>query len=228
MGEPEPGEATADETEEARAAAIEAGRRLFAQSCTFIMGGADLEALPDAGLPEIAFAGRSNVGKSSLVNALTGRRTLARISNTPGRTQQLNFFELGGRLMLVDLPGYGYAAVSKQKIKAWTRLAEDYLRGRPSLKRVCLLLDARRGIAAADEPLIAAFNQSAVSFLAVLTKCDKLTPEELAAQTGKVEAALAKQVAAYPALIATSARDGSGIAELRAHLVALATPERMR
>ena len=178
-------------------------------------------------LPEIAFAGRSNVGKSSLVNALTGRRTLARISNTPGRTRELNFFDLDGRLMLVDLPGYGYAAASRKKIRAWTLLAETYLRGRPTLRRVCLLLDARRGIAAADEPVMAAFDRSAVSFLAVLTKCDKLKPEALAAATAAIEGSLATHVAAYPELIATSARTGTGIEALRSHLAALATAEQI-
>ena len=183
--------------------------------------------MPAPALPEIAFAGRSNVGKSSLVNALTGRRALARTSNTPGRTRELNFFDLDGRLMLVDLPGYGYAAASKTKIKAWTQLAESYLRGRPTLRRVCLLLDARRGITAADEPVMEAFDQSAVSFLAVLTKCDKLTPQALTAQVAAIEAALAAHVAAYPSLIATSARTGDGIAALRSHLAALATTERI-
>ena len=178
--------------------------------------------MPAPALPEIAFAGRSNVGKSSLVNALTGRRALARISNTPGRTRELNFFDLGGRLMLVDLPGYGYAAASRRAIKAWTGLAEAYLRGRPSLRRVCLLLDARRGIAAADAPLVDAFDRNAVSFLAVLTKCDKLEPAALAAKTAALETALAAHVAAYPSLIATSARTGAGVAALRAHLAALA------
>ena len=183
--------------------------------------------MPAPALPEIAIAGRSNVGKSSLVNALTGRSALARTSNTPGRTRELNFFDLDGRLMLVDLPGYGYAAASKTKIKAWTSLAGAYLRGRPTLRRVCLLLDARRGIAAADEPVMAAFDKSAVSFLAVLTKCDKLSPEALEAQTAALEAALATHVAAYPRLIATSTRTGAGIAELRGHLAALATAERI-
>ena len=129
--------------------------------------------------------------------------------------------------MLVDLPGYGYAAASRTKIKAWTRLAESYLRGRPTLRRVCLLLDARRGITTADEPVMAAFDRSAVSFLALLTKCDKLAPAALAAQTAAIEAVLAAHVAAYPTLIATSARTGAGIAELRGHLAALATAERI-
>ena len=183
--------------------------------------------MPAPGLPEIAFAGRSNVGKSSLVNALTGQRTLARTSNTPGRTRELNFFDLDGRLTLVDLPGYGYAAASKQKITAWTRLADAYLRGRPTLRRVCLLLDARRGITAADALLMDAFDRSAVSFLAVLTKCDKLAAEALTAQTAAIETALGVHVAAYPTLIAASARTGAGIAQLRTHLAALATAEQI-
>ena len=227
MDEPGPAEAPAPENAEARAAALEAGRRLFARPCRFVAGVAGPDGLPAPTLPEIAFAGRSNVGKSSLVNALTGQRALARISNTPGRTRELNFFDLDGRLTLVDLPGYGYAAASRQKIKAWTRLAEAYLRGRSTLRRVCLLLDARRGITSADEPVMAAFDQSAVSFLAVLTKCDKLAPEALTAQTAAIEAALAAHVAAYPSLIATSARTGAGIAALRSHLAALATAERI-
>ena len=231
MDEPGPGETPAAENAQARQAALEAleaGRRLFARPCRFVAGVAAPDGLPAPTLPEIAFAGRSNVGKSSLVNALTGRRALARTSNTPGRTRELNFFDLDGRLTLVDLPGYGYAAASKQKIKAWTRLAEAYLRGRPTLRRVCLLLDARRGITAADEPVMAAFDESAVSFLAVLTKCDKLAPEALAAQVAAIEAALTAHVAAYPSLIATSARTGEGIAALRSHLAALATAERIR
>ena len=225
MGGTEIGRAEADEGAEAREAALEAGRRLFAQPCRFVSGAAVLAALPAPALPEIAFAGRSNVGKSSLVNALTGRRALARISNTPGRTRELNFFDLAGRLMLVDLPGYGYAAASKRKVAAWTRLADAYLRGRPTLRRVCLLLDARRGIAEADAPLMAAFDRNAVPFLAVLTKCDKLEPAALAATAEALEAALARHVAAYPSLIATSARTGAGVAQLRAHLAALAKAE---
>ena len=227
MDQPGSGAAPAAENAEAREAALEAGRLLFARPCRFVAGVAGPEGMPAPASPEIAFAGRSNVGKSSLVNALTGRRALARISNTPGRTRELNFFDLDGRLMLVDLPGYGYAAASKTKIKAWTRLADDYLRGRPSLRRVCLLLDARRGITAADEPVMAAFDRSAVSFVAVLTKCDKLAEEELATRIAALEAALAGHVAAYPALIATSARTDAGMPELRGHLAALATAERI-
>lgn len=223
----ETGRAEADEDADAREAALEAGRRLFAQPCRFVSGAAVLDAVPAPALPEVAFAGRSNVGKSSLVNALTGRRALARTSNTPGRTRELNFFDLAGRLMLVDLPGYGYAAASKRKVAAWTRLADAYLRGRPTLRRVCLLLDARRGIAEADAPFMAAFDRNAVPFLAVLTKCDKLEPAALAATAEALETALAKHVAAYPSLIATSARTSAGVAQLRAHLAALAKAERI-
>ncbi len=203
-------------------AALEAGRHLFAQPCRFVAGVAHESAMPAPSLPEVAFAGRSNVGKSSLINALTGRRSLARISSAPGRTRQLNFFDLGGRLLLVDLPGYGYASASRKEIRRWTRLAEAYLSGRPSLRRVCLLLDARRGIAPVDEPVMAALDRSAVSFLGVLTKCDKPDREELQSRTGVLERALAGHVAAYPALVATSTRTGEGLPALKAHLAALA------
>src|SRR5262245_41136958 len=162
------------------AAVLERGRLLFARECSFSAGATTAEALPPAGLPEVAFAGRSNVGKSSLVNALTGRRTLARVSDTPGRTQQLNFFELGGRLMLVDLPGYGYAKAAKTKVEHWTRLTEDYLRGRPTLRRLCLLIDSRHGPLAADQAIIALLDKAAVSYQLVLTKADKTRGPALA------------------------------------------------
>jgi GTP-binding protein len=161
-------------------AVIEAGRRLFAQECRFVAGADRIEALPPIGLPEIAFAGRSNVGKSSLVNALTGRTTLARVSHTPGRTQQLNFFDLGGRLGLVDMPGFGFARVAKSKIKDWSGLIERYLRGRPSLRRVCLLVDARHAAMAVDRAFMDRLDAAAVSYQVVLTKSDKVKPEALA------------------------------------------------
>ncbi len=187
------------------------------------MGAVSVRTLPEPTLPEVAFAGRSNVGKSSLINALTGRRTLARISRTPGRTRELNFFDLAGALMLVDLPGYGYAQVSRTKVEAWTRLAEAYLKGRQTLRRVCLLLDARRGIMDADQRVMRLLDESAVSYLPVLTKCDKLRPEALAALMGTLDDALRRHVAAYPEIVATSARAGTGIPELRAHLASLAS-----
>ena len=160
---------------------VEAGRKLFARECGFVAGVADEAALPPGSLPEIAFVGRSNVGKSSLVNALTGRRMLARTSNTPGRTRQLNFFALDGRLMLVDLPGYGYAAASKSAIQGWTRLTQNYLRGRSSLRRVYLLIDSRHGLKPVDHDVMQMLDDAAVSYHVVLTKADKPKKTELEA-----------------------------------------------
>ncbi len=180
--------------------------------------------LPDTGLPEIAFAGRSNVGKSSVINALTGQSALARTSNTPGRTQQINFFELEERLMLVDLPGYGYAKAPKGVVKAWTGLDEAYLKGRPGLRRAGLLIDARRGFMASDFAVMKALDEAAVSYVVILTKVDKLKPAALARLVSESESALKAHIAAYPLALATSARTGQGIAELRAHLGALASP----
>ena len=199
-------------------------RRLFAQDCRFVAGAAALDRIPAPVLPEVAFAGRSNVGKSSLVNALTGRGALARTSNTPGRTRQINFFELGGALMLVDLPGYGYARAAKREVKAWTALIGDYLRGRPNLKRLMLLVDSRHGLKDSDRELMEMLDASAVSYQAVLTKCDKA--DDLAAMRRDTEAELARHVAAHPDLIATSARSGAGIDELREALAALADTSR--
>ena len=183
-----------------------------------------MAGLPVTSLPEIAFAGRSNVGKSSVINALTGQTALARTSNTPGRTQQVNFFELGQQLMLVDLPGYGYAKAPKGVVKTWTGLAEQYLKGRPSLRRACLLIDARRGFMASDEAVMRALDEAAVSFLVVLTKSDKLKPAALERLRSECETVLKTHVAAYPLALPTSARNSDGIAELRAHLGALASP----
>ncbi|HET7594898.1 MAG TPA: ribosome biogenesis GTP-binding protein YihA/YsxC [Stellaceae bacterium] len=210
------------------AAGEEAGRRLFAGACDFVAGAAVESALPPDGLPEIAFAGRSNVGKSSLVNALTGRTTLARISHRPGRTQQLNFFDLAGRLMLVDLPGYGFAEVSKRDIQRWTSLIHRYLRGRASLRRTLLLIDARHGIKEADRPLLKLLDEAAVSFQVVLTKIDKVKPAELADRIAAVAAELARHVAAHPVIHLTSAHEGIGIAALRGSLSALAAPAQSR
>jgi GTP-binding protein len=203
-------------------AAIEAGRRLFAATCRFVAGAASPTALPPEGLPEIAFIGRSNVGKSSLINALTGRRTLARISHTPGRTRQLNFFDLGGRLMLVDLPGHGYAAASKAEIAAWTALIRHYLRDRAKLMRAYLLIDARHGIMAADEPVMRLCDEAGLSYQVILTKTDKPRPAELERVQQAVAAALARRGAAHPDVLQTSARLGVGIAALRVALAQFA------
>ncbi len=208
------------------AAAIEAGRLLFARECRFIFGAASLDALPPPDLMEIAFAGRSNVGKSSLVNALTGRRTLARVSQTPGRTRQINFFLLGEALVVVDLPGYGYARASKTLIRDWTRLVEDYLRGRPSLRRLCLLIDARHGVKPPDRDLMDMLDAAAVSYQVVLTKADKAS--SIGRVTGEVAAELARHAAAHPAIRVTSARTGAGIEALRAALAVLAGPAPLR
>jgi GTP-binding protein len=201
---------------------IEHGRKLFAGPCDFMRGVASLDGLPPADLPEIAFAGRSNVGKSSLLNALTGRKALARVSNTPGRTREINFFSLGGRLVLVDLPGYGYARVSAAQTKEWNRTVRDYLRGRATLKRVLLLIDSRHGIKESDEDVMQLLGESAVSFQVVLTKSDAPKPAELQSTVAKTAARIAKRVAAHPFLHVTSAERGDGIGELRADLAQLA------
>ena len=201
---------------------IERGRHLFAQECTFLLGAVRTADLPAPGPVEIAFAGRSNVGKSSLINALTGRRSLARTSNTPGRTRQLNFFDLGGRLNLVDLPGYGYAKAAKSEIRAWNRLIVDYLRGRPTLRRVFLLIDSRHGLKDSDIEVMRILDESAVSYQAVLTKADKPSPGELEKQLAVISKTLAKHVAAHPDVLVTSATSGAGVADLRAAIAALA------
>jgi GTP-binding protein len=203
---------------------LEAGRLLFARDCRFVAGAADAAAMPEETLPEIAFLGRSNVGKSSLVNALTGRRTLARTSNTPGRTRQINFFVLDRRLMLVDLPGYGYAAASKSAVSAWTRLVQHYLRGRASLRRVCLLVDSRHGITEPDRPVMQLCDAAGLSYQVVLTKIDKLGLAERATIAEAVAAKLAKHSAAHPEIHLTSAEKGLGIAALRATVAGFAAP----
>ncbi len=203
------------------AAAIERGRLLFAQECEFVMGVRTEADLPKPELPEVAFAGRSNVGKSSLLNALTNRRTLARTSNTPGRTREVNFFRLGGELMLVDLPGYGFARAGKEEIARWNKLIEDYLRGRVNLRRVCLLIDARRGIAASDRAVMELLDKAAVVYQLVLTKVDKEKPGALAKIRDEAAAEISRHGAAYPEVLATSAAKRLGLEEARASFAAL-------
>jgi GTP-binding protein len=207
------------------ATAEEAGRRLFAGPCDFIAGAASEAALPPTDLPEIAFAGRSNVGKSSLLNALTGRASLARVSHRPGRTQQLNFFDLAHRLMLVDLPGYGFAEASKREIERWTALIKRYLKGRATLRRTLLLIDARHGIKEADRPMMGLLDEAAISYQAVLTKIDKVKGAELGTRVAEVAAELRTRGAAHPVIHLTSAHDGIGIAALRAGIALLAAPK---
>ena len=211
------------ELELARAEAIEAGRKLFAGPCTFVAGAASIESLPPFGLPEIAFAGRSNVGKSSLVNALTGRNTLAKVSSRPGHTRQVNFFDLGGRLCLVDLPGYGFAQVAKSMKAAWQDLAAAYLRGRPTLARICLLIDARHGLKDSDRETMRSLDSAAVVYQIVLTKADLAKPAELETALQRIRAVLNRHPAAHPEAMVTSSETGRGIAELRAGLAAFAT-----
>ena len=213
MNEPSP--------EQKTAALIEAGRKLFAGPCDFFFAAAKSDGLPPIGAPEIAFAGRSNVGKSSLVNALTGRQSLARTSNTPGRTQELIFFDLGGQLTLVDMPGYGYAAVNKNKVASWGELMRDYLRGRASLMRAFVLVDGRHGLKDSDVATMKLLDASAVSYAIVLTKRDEVKPAD---QQERIEAtldALRAHPAAYPGAFFTSARTGEGVPELRGHIVQL-------
>jgi GTP-binding protein len=202
--------------------ALDAGRRLFAKPCEFVAGVADLARLPAADLPEVAFAGRSNVGKSSLINALTGRRQLARISQTPGRTQQINLFDLGGRLMLVDLPGYGYAQAPKAAAADWQALVRRYLRGRSTLLRTCVLIDARHGFKDVDRGFMTLLGEAAVVYQVVLTKVDQIRAGELPDLLATLGDELARKPGAHPELIATSARTGQGIDLLRAELAALA------
>jgi GTP-binding protein len=200
---------------------IEAGRRLFAGDWEFIASAGALAALPAMRGIEIAVAGRSNVGKSSLVNALSGRRALARVSHTPGRTQELIFFRGPSNLVLVDMPGYGYAAASKTKVKAWTELSQAFLVGRSTLARVYLLVDARHGLKPNDDEVLAALDQAAVNYQIVLTKIDQVPEAEFAGRLADTQAALARHPAAFPDVIATSAHSGAGIPELRAAIARL-------
>jgi GTP-binding protein len=201
---------------------LEPGRMLFAGPIEFERGVTRLEDLPDANLPEVAFAGRSNVGKSSLINALTGRLKLARASNEPGRTRELNYFRMGDRLRLVDLPGYGYAKAPKTEIARWTELTRDFLRGRPDLKRVFLLIDARHGLKEGDGEVMNALDQAAVVYQIVLTKADKVKASELIDVQRATAEAIGKRPAAHPMVAATSAETGHGIELLRAEIATLA------
>lgn len=200
---------------------MSAGRRLFAAEWAFARAASSIEALPPMQGVEIALAGRSNVGKSSLINALTGRKGLARTSNTPGRTQELIFFDAGGMLRLVDMPGYGYAEAPKAKVDAWTGLIHAYLAGRANLARVYLLVDARHGLKSADERVLETLDAAAVSYQVVLTKSDHVKPAALAGVVEAIAAGLAKRPAAFPQVLVTSAREGTGIAELRAAIARL-------
>lgn len=210
--------------EAGRAGLIEAGRLLFARPCRFVFAAQRLDQLPPVtGTPEVALCGRSNVGKSSLLNALTGQKALARVSRVPGRTRQLNFFDLdAGRLTLVDMPGYGFAQAPKQVKADWQGLMFDFLRGRPSLRRVLLLLDARIETKPADRAAMALLGEAAVAFQLVLTKADAVAPAALERRLEEVRAIAARRTAAHPLVLATSSETGQGIAELRAELATLA------
>ena len=221
--EQEPRLGSATDPAEAEAA-IEAGRKLFAGECNFFFGAQKLEQLPPPARTEIAFAGRSNVGKSSLLNALTGRRSLARASAEPGRTRQLNFFDLSGRLTLVDMPGYGYARASRDIKADWQGMMFDYLRGRPTLSRVVLLLDSRIEIKASDLAVMELLDLAAVSYQLVLTKADGTKPAALARKQAEAEALARKHAAAFPNVLTTSSDTSLGMEELRASLAGFALP----
>ena len=208
----------ADDTAEKLAVA----RKLFAGSCEFVWGTGDIDSLPPQNLPETAFVGRSNAGKSSLINALTNRKALARVSHTPGRTREINFFNLNETLMLADLPGYGYARSSKVMAAEWQKLIFAYLRGRASLRRVSLLIDARRGVLDVDRLVMKLLDEAAVSFGIVLTKIDKLTPNEIAAQVDAADKEARTHTAAFPEVCVTSALRGAGLDPLKLQLAALA------
>lgn len=215
--------------EDASAESLAWGKWLFAQECQFLRGVSSLIDLPEFGQPEVCFAGRSNVGKSSLLNALTDRTTLARVSHTPGRTQQLNFFSLSNRLVLVDMPGYGYAKASKAAIAQWNRVIQLYLKGRPTLVRVYVLVDARHGIKENDVEMMQMLDEAAVSWRLVLTKIDKISPLQLKERQKNIEEMIKKHPAAFPEISLTSTVAKLGIAELRAEIAqfAIGSSQRM-
>ena len=200
---------------------IETGRKLFAGDWQFIWAAVSMETLPPMNGIEIAFAGRSNSGKSSLINGLTGRKALARTSNTPGRTQELIFFQGPDDLRITDMPGYGYAEAPKSKVKAWTDLIHSYLQGRANLARVYMLVDARHGLKDADKPALELLRKAAVSHQIVLTKCDQMSAKDLTVRIEEIAAQIARNAAAFPEILATSSREGTGIPELRAAIVRL-------
>jgi len=215
---------TGDTGEATDAASLEAGRLLFASECRFFFAAQRLDQLPPVAGLEVAFAGRSNVGKSSLLNALTGRKALARISSEPGRTRQLNFFDLAGSLTLVDMPGYGYARASKDIKADWQGMMFDYLRGRPTLRRVMLLLDARIELKQADQDVMALLDRAAVTFQIVLTKIDGVKPSALTRKLQETQHVARTHAAAFPRVLHTSSETGEGIAALRAELATLIDP----
>ena len=222
MSEPEkaPLATTPDFTDEQ----IEDGRLLFAREVLFMLSVVNLDSLPPADRPEICFAGRSNVGKSSLINALTNRKGLARASNTPGRTRELNYFNVDGRLNLVDLPGYGYARAPKTEISNWTRLTRAFLRGRAGLRRVFLLIDSRHGIKPSDIELMEMLDDAAVTYQLVLTKSDKVKRTELDKVMRRTSRTIGKRPAAHPELMVTSSEKKTGLDDLRAEIATLALP----
>lgn len=216
----------ADDNEaESRAAWLEAGRLLFARPVTFMLSVVAMDKLPPADLPEVCFAGRSNVGKSSLINALTNQNKLAKASNTPGRTRELNYFNVSDRLRIVDLPGYGYARASKVDIAKWTRLTRTFLAGRAPLRRVFVLIDSRHGLKDTDRELMSMLDETAVTYQLVLTKIDKIKTAEIEKVLKKTQNAIKKRPAAFPDIILSSSEKKTGLDDLRAHIAGLALPD---
>lgn len=200
---------------------LKTAEKLFAGSCDFVLGVAKLEQLPLTEMPEVAFAGRSNVGKSSLINAITGKKGLAKTSNTPGRTQQLNYFNLGGKIHLVDLPGYGYAEAPESTVKQWQKVIFAYLQGRVNLKRVFLLIDSRHGFKKVDREVMEMLDKAAVTYQIILTKTDKISSAALAKLVGEIETEIAKHAAAYTKVLSTSSEKKQGLNQLRAEIASL-------